>query len=250
MKSVAVIGAGIFGASSALVLSEHFNVTLFEQDETILAGASYGNQNRFHYGYHYPRSLQTGRDCLSAIPAFKSIYGDSLIEDFQNYYCVAKDGSKVSKSDYLKFCEALDLPYREEWPAADLVSRDRLCLSIRGPGTDIRPFSAEGNHRTRPQILKSNAQNEEASCGRRNHKRREKESRNEWRWENRGTRFRLSGSCDILHSQSDFSNVRLPNARIPIRTCRGPSHKTSVRAKGRNNDNGWRLLFYFTIRRL
>lgn len=55
-----VIGAGLFGAYSALFLARKgLKVCLVEQGEEILGRASYINQARLHTGLHYPRSLHT-----------------------------------------------------------------------------------------------------------------------------------------------------------------------------------------------
>ena len=53
---IAIIGAGFFGTACAIRLSKKHNVHLFEKKNTILCGASRANQQRFHLGYHYPRS--------------------------------------------------------------------------------------------------------------------------------------------------------------------------------------------------
>jgi len=133
LKSVAVVGAGIFGVSCALALSRHLRVTLFERNNTILGGASYGNQNRSHYGYHYPRSIATGRECLESLPSFKGLYGSALLTDFQNYYCVARNNSKTSARQYIEFCDELSLPHKSEWPPGRFLNRDEIELSIRVP---------------------------------------------------------------------------------------------------------------------
>ena len=52
---IAIIGAGFFGLSLGLFLSKKNSVDVFEKENTILKGASAGNQFRFHLGYHYPR---------------------------------------------------------------------------------------------------------------------------------------------------------------------------------------------------
>ncbi len=133
MKRIAIIGGGIFGVSCALELSRLFNVTLFETNSSLLSGASLGNQNRFHFGYHYPRSPTTGIECLQAINDFDSAYGSALLSDFDNFYCVAKKESKTSASEYLEFCRKLSLPYSKALPPARFLRRDRISLCIRVP---------------------------------------------------------------------------------------------------------------------
>ena len=65
-RNVVIIGGGIFGLSAAIVLGENgfSEVTVLEKEFDIMTKASLVNQNRIHMGYHYPRSLQTGRESL------------------------------------------------------------------------------------------------------------------------------------------------------------------------------------------
>lgn len=133
MKSVGIIGGGIFGVSCAEELGKRFEVTVFEKADAILRGASYGNQNRFHYGYHYPRSLLTGRECLDSLEDFRSSYGSALLSDFENYYCIANKLSKTTPEDYIAFCSELSLPYETSWPSTNYLDRGKISLSIRVP---------------------------------------------------------------------------------------------------------------------
>ncbi len=59
MTKIAVVGAGIFGITTALKLSEKHEVDLYEANSDIMQAASAINQFRLHRGYHYPRSPQT-----------------------------------------------------------------------------------------------------------------------------------------------------------------------------------------------
>ena len=57
---VAIVGAGIFGCTSAIRLaSNSHNCVLFEAKSDIMQAASRVNQYRFHRGYHYPRGKET-----------------------------------------------------------------------------------------------------------------------------------------------------------------------------------------------
>lgn len=42
-KNIAVVGAGFFGISAALILSKKHNVTIFDKSDEILSGASKKN---------------------------------------------------------------------------------------------------------------------------------------------------------------------------------------------------------------
>ena len=131
--SIAVVGGGIFGLTAALRLSGHCRVTVFERRDDILLGASWGNQNRHHLGYHYSRSAETVVQCQQSQGSYAALYGDALVDDVAAYYCVARDGSRTSPEDYLAFCDRHGLPYRREYPAEDHLRRDKVALSLRVP---------------------------------------------------------------------------------------------------------------------
>ena len=61
MKKICIVGAGFFGISIALILSKNKNyqIDLYERKKEILSETSLKNQQRFHLGYHYPRSKKT-----------------------------------------------------------------------------------------------------------------------------------------------------------------------------------------------
>jgi len=128
---VGIIGGGIFGLSCALSLDKTHDVTVFEQGADILGGATYANHNRHHYGFHYPRSDDTARQCLESRADFEEIYGESCIWDFANYYCVAKENSKTTPEDYLLFCQRMGLEFREEWPEGDILDKSKIALCLR-----------------------------------------------------------------------------------------------------------------------
>ena len=55
---------GFFGISIALILSKNKNyqIDLYERKKEILSETSLKNQQRFHLGYHYPRSKNYKRN--------------------------------------------------------------------------------------------------------------------------------------------------------------------------------------------
>lgn len=127
---VAVVGAGIFGITSALKLDKAgHEVHLFEKKDNILMEASLGNQFRLHRGYHYPRSDDTVRDLLESVPDFEEFYGSAIIRSFDHFYCIAKENSLVSASEYLDFCERNSLEYDVE--ETDFTKNENIQLSIR-----------------------------------------------------------------------------------------------------------------------
>lgn len=133
-KKVAVIGAGIFGISAALELSDlGCDVTIFDKEPSICSGATLVNQNRMHRGYHYPRSIATAESSKFYETLFRNRYGKCLI-DFDHYYCVAKD-SLVTPEQYLKFCDDVGLEYSLERP--DGIVNVELCVKAKESIFDI-----------------------------------------------------------------------------------------------------------------
>jgi hypothetical protein len=109
---IAVVGAGFFGVTIALKLAEkNYRVTLFDFKDDILTSASRTNQLRLHRGYHYPRSKDTVRSLLDSLPKFLEYYGNAAIKDYDHYYSIAKEGSKVDKDYYLDFLDYFGLEY-------------------------------------------------------------------------------------------------------------------------------------------
>jgi glycine/D-amino acid oxidase-like deaminating enzyme len=114
---VAVIGGGVFGAMTALRLSElGLIVSLFERHPDLLMGTS-SWANRVHLGYHYPRDDETIRQCIRGFEKFKSEFGSAIIPNLQNAYFVAREGSLTSSGDFITMCNRHGLPYREIDPA-------------------------------------------------------------------------------------------------------------------------------------
>lgn len=138
-KKVAVIGAGIFGVSIALELSKNLNVTLYERSEELLSGASTNNHLRHHRGYHYPRSKSTALECLNAQDSFEREYGACIIRPFNHYLAIAKNGSKTTPENYLKFCDELGLPYEIVEPDERLINKERVSLVVKIPEYSYNP---------------------------------------------------------------------------------------------------------------
>jgi hypothetical protein len=128
---VAIIGGGIFGVTTALVLARFCEVHLYERSASLLQGATFGNHNRQHFGFHYPRSPETAQQCLESHHDFQRFYGEAEVFDFPNYYCVAAEGSKVSPGNYLQFCDKAGLHYQRELPPEGVLAQDKVALSLR-----------------------------------------------------------------------------------------------------------------------
>ena len=109
--SVAVVGAGIFGISSALKLDNDFDVTLFEKTDDILQGASSINQYRLHRGYHYPRSIDTAISSKKGTESFVKEF-PCEISNTKQHYVIANKNSKVNSSEYESFMDDIGLHYQ------------------------------------------------------------------------------------------------------------------------------------------
>ena len=112
MVKIAVVGGGIFGCTAATFAARAgHKVHLYEQADSLLSGASQGNQYRLHKGFHYPRSPETALECLKGDISFRTEYSEAVIDGGRHYYAIATNGSKVTADEYIKFCEDLDLPF-------------------------------------------------------------------------------------------------------------------------------------------
>ena len=154
-KKIAIVGAGIFGSSIALELDKkEFEVVLFEKEKDILLMASKNNHNRIHYGYHYPRSIDTTIQSLNGYSSFKEYYGDSLVSGFKNYYAIAKEGSLVSSEFYKKFCDTAGIPYECSYPDQNLLDSNLVsdCFLTEEPVYDWKSLQNIIKHK----ISKSN----------------------------------------------------------------------------------------------
>lgn len=143
---IIIIGAGIFGLSAAIVLAENgYEVVVIEKNYDIMQEASLVNQNRIHYGYHYPRSLNTGKEALEGLPSFKAYFGKCINADFKKYYGVAKNGSYLTSNEFESFCSELGIPLEEEWPEEKILNNSLIekCWRVYEPAFDYHELRAE-----------------------------------------------------------------------------------------------------------
>ncbi len=128
--TVAVIGGGIFGCTTAIELARAgHRVTLFEAGSDIMQAASGINQYRMHKGYHYPRSSDTIRSCMDATPSFEAEYHDAIIDHITHYYAIAREGSKVSGREYVDVLARHGLPH--ETVETPIVNTDMVELVVK-----------------------------------------------------------------------------------------------------------------------
>jgi predicted dehydrogenase/glycine/D-amino acid oxidase-like deaminating enzyme len=128
---VAVLGGGVFGATCAIELAQHCDVTLFERHPALLTEASYLNQWRHHSGFHYPRSLETIQEVQRTKGDFESLYESAIVRDVEAFYAVSAWGSEITARRYVATCAANGLKYEEVPAPADIVYPERLAVCLR-----------------------------------------------------------------------------------------------------------------------
>jgi hypothetical protein len=111
---VIVVGGGIFGCLSAIELAKrNLSVRLIEQSPDLMQGATLNNQNRLHLGYHYPRDVETAKQCQRGFDDFRNAYSECILGGFDNAYFISSKGSKVTFPGYAAFCSKAGLPFNE-----------------------------------------------------------------------------------------------------------------------------------------
>jgi len=140
MKNIYVVGAGIFGCSIAIELAKNnYNIILIEKNNDILSGATKLNHNRIHFGYHYPRSIDTAKQSILGLSSFAMEYNDCIISDFENYYCIAKKNSNVSSLQYENFCTSAGIDFQKTDINDDIINKDLISTiyKVNEPVYDI-----------------------------------------------------------------------------------------------------------------
>jgi hypothetical protein len=124
--TIAVAGAGIYGATAAIRLAERgHRVTLFDP-LGILRAASAINQYRVHAGYHYPRSAETIEETLAARREFIEVFAPAIVRNSRHYYAIPREGSRTSPEEYERVMAAHGLSLRAcqpEWMNFDYIAR-------------------------------------------------------------------------------------------------------------------------------
>ena len=119
-SSACVVGGGFFGCMTALHLSRFVEkVTLLEAGQSLMTRASLINQARIHQGYHYPRSLTTGLSSRIRYQQFIQKFSSAVADEFDAYYAISREQSKVTAPDFEEFCRRIEAPLR---PVGDSVA--------------------------------------------------------------------------------------------------------------------------------
>jgi hypothetical protein len=141
VNNTIIVGGGLFGLTAAILLGENgLQVTVLEKNLDVLKEASLVNQNRIHYGYHYPRSLETGKESIDGMNAFKSYFGDCIFDTFIKYYAISKYNSHINATEFMQFCSELNIPLEEAWPDENLLTRASIeqCWKVFEPAFDYQ----------------------------------------------------------------------------------------------------------------
>jgi glycine/D-amino acid oxidase-like deaminating enzyme len=123
-----VVGGGFYGARIALLLARRaFRVALLERQHGLMTRASFVNQARVHNGYHYPRSITTGRSSHLNYERFVGEYHDCITRGSGAYYAIPHRGSKVTTAQFVEFCSRIGAPLEPAPPAISrLFNRDEI----------------------------------------------------------------------------------------------------------------------------
>ena len=125
---IAVIGGGIFGITTAIILGKDHDVELFEKNDDLLKSASGSNQYRVHRGYHYPRSPDTVIGIIKSENSFKEIFSDAIVNDYEHYYCISKKNSLTSPEKFINFCNKYELEIKKT--KLDCVDNNSIDLCV------------------------------------------------------------------------------------------------------------------------
>ena len=128
-----VIGGGFYGVSIALYLALHRKqqrIVLVEQEDRLLARASYTNQARVHNGYHYPRSFTTAYRSRINLPRFVQDWPQAVKKDFTKLYAIARNNSKVTAKQFFKFCKEIGASIEKADPSLSGLFNNRLIEDV------------------------------------------------------------------------------------------------------------------------
>lgn len=123
---IAVAGAGIYGTSAAIRLSEHGHQVHLFDPLGVLRAASAINQYRVHAGYHYPRSSETINEIAEARTEFTQAFADAIVRNSRHYYAIPKENSLTAPDLYENVMNKHGLPLkscRPGWMNFDFIDK-------------------------------------------------------------------------------------------------------------------------------
>lgn len=127
-----VIGGGFYGCTIAEYLARRrgASVALLEREPELFRHASHNNQARIHNGYHYPRSFTTAFRSRVNFPGFLRDWPESVHRDFTALYAIARRNSKVTATQFARFCREIGAPLRPAMPALRNLFDPRLIEAV------------------------------------------------------------------------------------------------------------------------
>lgn len=123
-----IIGGGFYGCCLAIFFRDAGDeVVLLEAEPQLLSRASYNNQARVHGGYHYPRSILTGKSCVGSFPLFVEVFPEAVTKNFTKLYAIAGVNSRVTPAQFAGFCHRVGAPVTKATASArELFERDLI----------------------------------------------------------------------------------------------------------------------------
>lgn len=106
-----ILGAGIYGLYAAyLAAQKGETVLVLEYDKAPFTRATWINQARVHYGYHYPRSYSTAIKSIHYFNRFVAEFDFAILKDFQKIYATSRSFSWVNAKQFAQFCQNAQIP--------------------------------------------------------------------------------------------------------------------------------------------
>ena len=158
-SKIAIAGAGIYGATTAIRLAEQGHEVHLFDPIGILNAASGINQFRIHSGYHYPRSPETIEETMGARAEFLETFAPAIVRNSHPYYAIPHEGSQTPPELFEKVMGEHKIslkPCRPEWMNFDFIDkcyeveeqiydpevlRDLLATQIRAHGITFKQQS-------------------------------------------------------------------------------------------------------------
>ena len=109
-----IIGSGIYGMYAARLIAEQRRKALIiDCEDRPFKRASYINQARVHYGYHYPRSFSTALKSAKYFERFCKDFPFAINKSFKKIYAISNKYSLTSADQFRKFCRHANIPCDE-----------------------------------------------------------------------------------------------------------------------------------------
>jgi hypothetical protein len=125
-SKIAIAGAGIYGATTAIRLAEQGHEVHLFDPLGILNAASGINQFRIHSGYHYPRSPETIAETMGARAEFLETFAPAIVRNSTHYYAIPHEGSQTPPELFEQVMRERNFPLRPcrpEWMNFDFINK-------------------------------------------------------------------------------------------------------------------------------